>query len=82
MQTINSSTQGLPYQIESLMHFCYNEYSIWPDEFTMVSKQRIELLSSQFPTTLDYMHINLLYCNGKEKNWNAFMDGLKLFCVR
>ena len=64
------------------MHFYYNEYSIRPDEPTIIPTQRIEPSSSIFPTTLDYLHINLLYCNGKDKYWNAFIDSLKCFVYR
>ena len=62
-------SQGLPYDYESVMHFRHNEFSLDNQSSTLVpKKERISLESlgrSLAGTDLDYLHLNLLYCDGK-----------------
>ena len=63
----NSTSQGLPYDFQSIMHFHYNAHShnqkstIIPKVSTM---PRTELASSERGTYLDFLHVNFLYCRG------------------
>ena len=64
----NSTTQSLPYDFESVMHFPYNLFSYKESAPTIVPKsQDIPLISlgkSNTGTDLDFLHVNLLYCGG------------------
>lgn len=64
IQSINSSTQGLPYQYQSLMHFSLDEYSKYYYKFTITPIPIPFSTGSLYPTNLDYLHIKLLYCEG------------------
>ena len=63
---------GVPYEYGSMMHFQSRQYSISNDRTIVpligwaklgMSNQASELQS--YPTKLDYLHINLLYCEGE-----------------
>ena len=64
-----STSQGLPYEFESVMHFRHYEYSrnfratILPGFFEYISP--LQLGSSTVGTELDFLHIRLLYCGGR-----------------
>ena len=64
----NSTSQGLPYQIYSLMHFSHNSFAFSPLLSTITPKDTLvplELLGkSTTALRLDFLHINLLYCGG------------------
>ena len=61
-------TQGLPYDIHSIMHFSSFACSV-NGRPTMTLHPHGYLLPTQtkqdMPTVYDYLHINLLYCHGK-----------------
>ena len=61
-----SSTQELPYDYRSIMHFSSTEYSFKYPRQTLAPLNRTvaQLGGSSYPTRLDYLHINLLYCEG------------------
>ena len=62
-----STNQGLPYDFSSIMHFQHNAFA-YPNQSTL------EPLSGEIPkeelgrsvtgTEFDFLHINLLYCQG------------------
>lgn len=62
------SGQGIPYEYESFTHFGAFHYSN-NQRPTLVPKNDsipLEVLgSAKLPTLKDYLHINLLYCEGK-----------------
>ena len=83
----HSSTQGLPYDYTSSMHFSHDQFArntsasvisafdpgIYPES----------LGHGDFPTPLDYLHIIFLYCNGGSDkygrikltpNWSFVME--------
>ena len=65
-----STNQGLPYDITSVMHFEHNVFAC-PNQSTleplslMIAKK--ELGSSVTGTEFDFLHINLLYCQGNQE---------------
>ena len=65
-----STTQGLPYDYESVMHFEAKALSLnnfYPTITPLnVSVSPNILGSADSPTKLDYLHLNLLYCGGNE----------------
>ena len=67
-----STSQGLPYDFSSIMHFQHNEFSLKHYKSTIVPHNRTipkAILGSRAkPTDLDFLHLNLLYCGGKEEN--------------
>ena len=65
-----STPQGLPYDFNSIMHFRHNAFSSNSNNSTVVPHNRTIPLtvlgSSAAATNLDFLHINLLYCGGKD----------------
>ena len=65
-----STPQGFPYDFSSIMHFRHNAFSRNQNDSTVVPHNRtipITVLgSSAAATDLDFLHINLLYCGGKD----------------
>lgn len=65
-----SSTQGLPYDYASIMHYHAYVFSS-PSHPSLIivpvniSIQSMVLGSSPVPTEYDYLHINFKYCGGK-----------------
>ena len=64
-----STSQGLPYDFESVMHFRQNALSTRPKKNTIIPKST-EIPSSRLGTSingtiLDFLHVNLLYCGGE-----------------
>ena len=61
-----ATTQGLPYDIESVMHYDARSYSIngQPTMVSLVSTPITPCYYREYPTKYDYLHINLLYCKG------------------
>ena len=64
-----STSQGLPYDFSSVMHFRYTAFSSNPDLSTVIPHNhtipKVILGSSATATDLDFLHLNLLYCGGK-----------------
>ena len=64
-----TTTQNLPYDYASIMHYSHSTYS---GKSELVPRNRsipLDYISSaEEPTELDYLHINLAYCNGTEKD--------------
>lgn len=62
------TTQSVPYDHRSIMHFLSDQYSV-NSEPTIVPRRPNILLNevgaSPSPTAYDYLHITLLYCEGK-----------------
>lgn len=65
----SSESQRLPYTFKSIMHFKAAEYSK-DENFTIIPRlPDIDphiLGLSEMPSLMDYMHINLLYCDGRK----------------
>ena len=65
-----STSQGLPYDYGSIMHFRHNAFSRDQIESTVVPHSRTIsktiLGSSATATDLDFLHLNLLYCGGTD----------------
>ena len=66
---LNATSQGLPYDFESIMHFRHDAFSHNNYDSTLLAKiQNMSsetLGSSNMGTGLDFLHIRLLYCGGK-----------------
>lgn len=73
-ESINSTTQNLPYDYKSVMHFKCDDLDSRRGLNTLAristNRKRPETLIrvSDTPTQLDYLHINLLYCGGTIRN--------------
>ena len=67
-----ASSQNLPYDFHSIMHFRHNQYAYRSEQSTIIPKNdalsKDILGSSDSPTALDFLHINLVYCGGKVLN--------------
>ena len=65
-----SASQGLPYDFSSVMHIRHNAFSNNECKSTVVphncSILKTILGSSHTATKLDFLHLNLFYCGGKE----------------
>ena len=65
----NSTTQQLPYDFESIMHFQHNAFSINPSKSTLIpispGVSFNQMGTSKNGTTLDFLHVKLLYCGGE-----------------
>ena len=65
----NSTSQGLPYDLDSIMHFPHNAFSLNHHLSTIIPQKtgilRSKVGKSDSATHLDFLHINLLYCGGK-----------------
>ena len=63
-----TTSQGLPYDFSSIMHFRHNAFSCDRHKSTVVPRSRTIsktlLGSSATATDLDFLHLNLLYCEG------------------
>ena len=63
------TSQGLPYDFSSIMHFRNDAFSRESFKSTVVPRNRTIpktfLGSSASGTDLDFLHLNLLYCGGK-----------------
>ena len=63
------TSQGLPYDFSSIMHFRHNAFSRTGFKSTVVPRNRTipksVLGSSVTATYLDFLHVNLLYCGGR-----------------
>ena len=65
-QTLPAVSQGLPYDVNSLMHFRPDAYAKYSGLITITPKRRdVSWKDTVLPTSYDYLHINLLYCGGK-----------------
>lgn len=66
---LNATSQGLPYDFESVMHFRHDASSHNNYNSTILAKVQNTssetLGSSNMGTDLDFLHIRLLYCGGK-----------------
>ena len=65
----DSTSQGLPYDLESIMHFKHNKLSV-SEGISTILPQNVYLPSSilgisESGTNLDFLHVNILYCGGK-----------------
>ena len=65
----NSTSQGLPYDFESVMHFRHNAFASSSGISTVLPKNTSlpysRLGISTNGTSLDFLHINIAYCGGK-----------------
>lgn len=63
IRTIGFTSQGVPYDYHSIMHYCQNKYSAngMP---TIIPLQEGATLDENSPSASDFLHINLLYCGG------------------
>ena len=65
------STQNVPYDYHSIMHFISKLHPV-TGEPTIVSLMAglnaSDLGSALLPTEYDYLHINLLYCEGEQRD--------------
>ena len=63
-----TTSQGLPYDFSSIMHFRHLAFSRDGHKSTIIPRSRTIsktfLGSSATPTDLDFLHLNLLYCGG------------------
>ena len=71
----SGTSQQLPYDYESITHISAYAYSKNGKPTTQpIYAPDVELGTSILPTSLDYLHIKLLYCNGKSTHvsmlWN------------
>ena len=60
-------TQGIPYDHRSIMHYKSSIYSIFGETtiLPLIAGVNVtDLGSAPLPTEYDYLHINLLYCQG------------------
>ena len=66
-----ATSQGLPYDYESIMHHRYNAFSFKNYFTTMQPRRRATRLSAMMlgesvsGTNLDFLHVVLLYCGGR-----------------
>lgn len=68
------SSQGLPYNYESYMHFKPRMYSVngQPTIVPVNDSIPLEALGSALvPNSIDYLHLNLFYCGGKSLLGNS-----------
>lgn len=68
IQQQNSTTQNLPYDYYSVMHFKRNQFSTH-ERRTTVKPTHEEINAndlglSGFPSVTDYLHVRFLYCEG------------------
>ena len=62
-----STSQGLPYDFSSIMHFRHSAFA-YPNQSTLeplslrIAKE--DLGSCAAGTDFDFLHVNLLYCQG------------------
>ena len=63
-----ASTQGVPYDFKSVMHFDPTAFSCNGDDTIVHSDPdtRTHFGISILPDIKDYFHINILYCDGKK----------------
>ena len=65
-----SSSQGLPYDFSSIMHFLHNAFSRNPHKSTIVPHSgaipKTLLGYSAKGSDLDFLHLNILYCGGMD----------------
>lgn len=63
-----TTPQGIPYDYTSIMHLHKTAFSIHQQKPTIVPAlpEAFEhhIGPTEFPTSLDYLHINILYCGG------------------
>lgn len=72
-QKLNSlSTQGIPYEYGSIMHYTTREYSLSGARTIVPLNANVDLgvtqlglMNGLYPTDYDFFHINLLYGEGK-----------------
>ena len=67
----NTSTQEMPYDYKSVMHLGTHVFTKGRDKTIVPLKAIGHLSIGPYPTTLDIIHINMLYCQGK---CNAYND--------
>ena len=77
---VGASSQQVPYDYSSVMHFRHNAFSreIRHKSTVLPRNQAIpksELGSSYTGTNLDFLHINLLYCGGMAAKYSLFLTG-------
>ena len=82
-----STSQGVSYDIRSIMHFRHNAFSRSLDRSTVVPRNHtipITMLgSSVIATELGFIHLNLLYCGGTDaKIMRCFAFGTYMYLVQ
>ena len=70
-----TTSQGVPYDYASIMHFTKKQFSSNGNP-TLVPKatKQTRLGGANCPTFLDYFHVILLYCEGKENQIHAVIS--------
>ena len=70
----SGTSQSLPYDYASITHIPTYKYSKNGQPTTQTIHAPYAVLgTSDQPTMLDYLHIKLLYCNGKLKSTHVSM---------
>ena len=69
----DASSQQLPYDIYSIMHygsFCFSANGMptllhYSSPHSHNTAKLVKVTKTSVPTTYDYLHVNLLYCEGR-----------------
>ena len=60
----NVSTQGVKYDYQSVMQFIHNAFGRDGVRTIRPLKEMIHLANTYHPTSLDILHLDILYCKG------------------
>ena len=61
-----ATTQGLPYDYMSVMHFTATQFSVNGNAtLQLQTTKETHMGARDYPDYLDYFHVILLYCEGK-----------------
>ena len=62
----NTSTQGVAYDYRSVMHPDFHEFGQDWKETIVPLKLNGSIYDAKHPSTLDILHINIMYCEGNK----------------
>ena len=65
----NTSTQAIPYDYKSVMHPSFNAFAIRGTKTILPLKYGVHVSHSSYPTELDLLHINNMYCGGNTHHY-------------
>ena len=68
----DATSQGTFYDFNSIMHFDSHMFSRNGRPTIIPKVTGIKLAKNRVPTGLDYLHITLLYCDGKDSHFIAY----------